>query len=154
MCWSLAELQNVICYMEQIFDQIFAQIYPFQLWSSELFTSPLSCLARFIVLWDIRNLSIINCEQIQTRFWDAMVQNWTCSCDKVGGTGEGRRDSRGMAKTRNRSEPELFSSSLAPRSPRCRRASLTGNLDNPQSTRKSSKCQTNYLFTPSKYQNW
>ena len=32
-----------------------------------LLTSPLSCLARFIVLWDIRNLSIINCEQIQTR---------------------------------------------------------------------------------------
>ena len=58
-CWSPAELQNVIFYMEQIFHHICAQIYPLQLWSLELLTSPLSCLARFIVLWDIRNLSII-----------------------------------------------------------------------------------------------
>ena len=39
-------------------------------------TSPLSCRARFIVLWDIRNLSIINCEQIQTRSkwsWPVLV---------------------------------------------------------------------------------
>merc|ERR1719432_99022 len=32
----------------------------------------------------------------------------TCSCDKVGAIGEGRRDPRAMATTRNRFEPGLF----------------------------------------------
>merc|ERR1719432_61006 len=52
----------------------------------------------------------------------------TCSCDRGGEMGEGRRGPRGTVTTQNRSEPGLFSSSPAPRSPRCTMASRTGNL--------------------------
>merc|ERR1719222_1133280 len=52
----------------------------------------------------------------------------TCSCDRGGEMGEGRRGPQGTVTTQNRSEPGLFSSSPAPRSPRCRMAGWTGNL--------------------------
>ena len=44
--------------------------------SALLLTSPLSCLARFIVLWDIRNLSIIDCEQNLTTIADSKLGSW------------------------------------------------------------------------------